>query len=47
MLSKNGKTFDLRALGGIFVENLDGGQFILLYDRGTKSQILDLIWSTD
>ena len=33
MLSKNGKTFDLRALGGIFVENLDGGQFILLYDR--------------
>ena len=25
---------DLRALRGSFVENLDGGQFILLYDRG-------------
>ena len=31
-------TFDLRALGGSFVENMDGGQFILFYDRGASQQ---------
>ena len=30
------QTFDLRALGAVFVENLDGGQFILFYDRVFK-----------
>ena len=32
------QTFDLRALGAVFVENLDGGQFILFYDRETTYQ---------
>ena len=32
------QTFDLRALGGSFVENMDGGQFILFYDRGASQQ---------
>ena len=27
------QTFDLRALGGSFCQNFDGGQFILFYDR--------------
>ena len=34
ILSKNGKLLIYALKGAVFVENLDGRQFILLYDRG-------------
>ena len=36
ILSKNSKLLIYALKGAVFVENLDGGQFILFYDRGSS-----------
>ena len=45
ILSKNCKLLIDAFSGAVFVENLDGGQFILFYDRAVSYQLLVSNWS--